>query len=45
MAACKINLSDLIIQEANAQGIDPGIALAVARTDLESATGRRTGRW
>lgn len=33
MAACKINLSDLIIQEANAQGIDPGIALAVARTE------------
>jgi hypothetical protein len=33
MAACKINLSDLIIQEANAQGVDPGIALAVARTE------------
>jgi soluble lytic murein transglycosylase-like protein len=31
--ACKINLSDLIIQEANTQGVDPGIALAVARTE------------
>lgn len=31
--ACKINLSDLVIQEANRQGVDPGIALAVARTE------------
>jgi len=30
---CKINLSDLIIAEANRQGVDPGIALAVARTE------------
>jgi soluble lytic murein transglycosylase-like protein len=33
VAACKINLSNLIIQEANNQGVDPGIALAVARTE------------
>lgn len=33
MAACKVNLSDLIIQEAQSQGVDPGVALAVARTE------------
>lgn len=33
MAACKINLSDLITAEAQRQGLDPGIALAVARTE------------
>ena len=31
--ACKINLSDQIVAEAQAQGVDPGIALAVARTE------------
>ena len=31
--ACKIDLSNLIISEANRQGVDPGIALAVARTE------------
>jgi soluble lytic murein transglycosylase-like protein len=31
--ACKIDLSSLILQEAQAQGVDPGIALAVARTE------------
>ena len=30
---CKVDLSNLIIQEAQAQGVDPGIALAVARTE------------
>lgn len=33
MAACKINLADLITQEAQRQGVDPGVALAVARTE------------
>jgi len=33
MAACKVDLSSLIIDEANRQGVDPGIALAVARTE------------
>ena len=33
MAACKIDLSNLIVAEANRQGVDPGIALAVARTE------------
>lgn len=33
MAACKVDLSNLIIAEANRQGVDPGIALAVARTE------------
>lgn len=31
--ACKIDLTNLIISEAQAQGVDPGIALAVARTE------------
>lgn len=33
MATCKINLADLITQEAQNQGVDPGVALAVARTE------------
>lgn len=33
MAACKIDLTNLIVAEANRQGVDPGIALAVARTE------------
>lgn len=33
MAACKVNLSDSIVAEAQRQGVDPGIALAVARTE------------
>lgn len=31
--ACKVNLRDLITSEANAQGVDPSIALAVAQTE------------
>jgi hypothetical protein len=31
--ACTVDLTQLIINEANAQGVDPGIALAVARTE------------
>jgi soluble lytic murein transglycosylase-like protein len=33
MAACKINLVDLVTQEAQRQGVDPSIALAVARQE------------
>lgn len=31
--SCKVDLSNLIMQEAQAQGVDTGIALAVARTE------------
>ena len=31
--ACNVDLTSLIISEAQAQGVDPGIALAVARTE------------
>lgn len=33
MAACKINLADLVVQEAQNQGVDPGVALGVARNE------------
>lgn len=33
MASCKIDLRDVITQEAQRQGVDPNIALAVARKE------------
>jgi soluble lytic murein transglycosylase-like protein len=33
MAQCKIDLSSVVMQEAQRQGVDPAIALAVARTE------------
>jgi len=33
MSACKIDLRDLITNEANRQGVDPSIALSVAQTE------------
>jgi len=33
VAQCKVNLADLITAEAQRQGVDPAIALSVAKTE------------
>lgn len=41
--SCKINLADLVVQEAQRQGVDPGVALAVARNETSVCQWRSDG--